>query len=119
MTCASGPILSRMIWRQAPHGVSEVGFERSPLSQVTASRTGLAPAAMALKIPFRSAQIVRPYEADSTLQPRKSWPSAVSTAAPTGKWEYGASALSAAFLASASSSPDVLCAIVFPTYATC
>jgi hypothetical protein len=38
------------------------------------------------------AHTVRPYEAFSTLQPLMTWPSEVSSAAPTLKLEYGATA---------------------------
>lgn len=55
-----------------------------------------SPAATAEKMAVRSAQIVSPYEAFSTLQPQNSLPSGVRSAAPTRKCEYGAKARSRA-----------------------
>jgi CNT family concentrative nucleoside transporter len=70
--------------RQAPQGVW-------PPTVAMAMATNLRlPAATALNTAVRSAQIVKPYEAFSTLQPTKIWPSSVSSAAPTKNLEYGA-----------------------------
>lgn len=59
------------------------------------------PAATAEKIATLSAHNVSPKLADSTLQPAKISPRAVSTAAPTRKFEYGAKAFSRADIAAA------------------
>ena len=50
-------------------------------------KLGRQPAATAAKTAVRSAQLVSPYDAFSTLQPAKSWPSSANTAAPTGNFE--------------------------------
>src|SRR5512140_3331985 len=52
----------------------------------------VSPAATAATTAPRSAQIVAPYEADSTLHPATIRPLPHSTAAPTWKDEYGARA---------------------------
>lgn len=59
-----------MTWRQAPQGVNDVGSLGSPAAQETAIALGRDPEAIAENIATRSAQIVNPYDADSTLQPR-------------------------------------------------
>ncbi len=48
-----------------------------------------APSATAAPIAIRSAQIVSPYEALSTLAPTNTRPSAASSAAPTRNLLYG------------------------------
>src|SRR6202795_5048361 len=58
-----------------------------------------SPSLSALKIATRSAQIVSPYVAFSTLQPPKILPEVLRKAAPTRKLEYGACAFSRACLA--------------------
>src|SRR5689334_4461937 len=57
------------------------------------------PSDKALNIATRSAHTVRPYVAFSMLQPVITWPSAVSSAAPTLKCEKSACACSLARLA--------------------
>jgi hypothetical protein len=52
------------------------------------------PVAMAEKIATRSAHIVKPYDAFSTLTPVKTFPRSSRTAAATGNREYGAYAKS-------------------------
>src|SRR5437879_6178824 len=97
---ASGPN-SEITWRQAPQG--EQG---TPLSLVTATAriSILGPnSATAEKIAVRSAQLVIPYEAFSTLHPAKISPPAVRIAAPTRNFEYGAWAFCIAFSARRSS----------------
>src|SRR5262245_60710959 len=71
--------------RQAPHGEWPPGVATAIATQFFDS-----PAATALTTADRSAQIVRPYEAFSTLQPVKILPEAVNSAAPTLNFEYGA-----------------------------
>src|SRR6266851_1258701 len=63
-----------------------------------------APAATAWKIALRSAQIVWPNDAFSTLQPANTRPSDVRTAAPTGNRLYGQYALTLAWCAAVASS---------------
>src|ERR1700731_3871393 len=58
-----------------------------------------SPSLTALKIATRSAHMVRPYVAFSTLQPPQILPEALRDAAPTRKLQYGAHASSIAFLA--------------------
>jgi hypothetical protein len=65
--------------RQAPQG--NAGVLPSATTAIAARR--LAPAAMAADTALRSAQMVRPYEAFSTLHPVKTLPSSEATAAPT------------------------------------
>src|SRR5689334_6962383 len=55
-----------------------------------------SPSESALRSATRSAQTVRPYDAFSTLQPPKTRPARVRSAAPTLKPEYGAMARSRA-----------------------
>src|ERR1700722_17878215 len=57
--------------------------------------------ATAVKIAVRSAQLVMPYDAFSTLQPRKILSVVVSSAAPTLNFEYGACAFFMARFAAA------------------
>ena len=64
------------------------------------------PAATAVLNATRSAQIVRPYEACSTLQPLMISPDSVSKAAPTRNFEYGACACARAAHAQRISSED-------------
>src|SRR5262245_61001626 len=61
------------------------------------------PSESALNMATRSAQTVSPYVAFSTLQPVTIVPSSVSSAAPTLKCEYGATACSRARRAAATS----------------
>src|ERR1700726_2670193 len=58
-----------------------------------------SPSLTALKIATRSAHVVSPYVAFSTLHPPKILPEALRRAAPTRKFEYGACAFSLACLA--------------------
>jgi hypothetical protein len=86
-TTASGPN-SAITCRQAPQG--EQGAPRR-FTTATATIAGFrALAATAAKMALRSAQIVSPYDAFSTLHPVKMRPSSSSTAAPTWNFEYGA-----------------------------
>src|SRR5687767_4018807 len=62
-----------------------------------------SPSDKAFSSATRSAQTVRPYEAFSTLQPPYTRPSAVISAAPTLKPEYGATACSRACRAAVTS----------------
>src|SRR5512140_828253 len=62
----------------------------------------VSPAATAATTAPRSAQIVAPYEADSTLHPATIRPLPHSTAAPTWKDEYGARARDCAVSAASS-----------------
>src|ERR1700693_341866 len=63
------------------------------------ARKPRSPSLIALKIATRSAQMVSPYVAFSTLQPEKILPEVLRKAAPTRKFEYGAWAFSLACLA--------------------
>jgi hypothetical protein len=84
--------------RHAPQG-------DTPPTEAMASRENCcSPAATAEKIAVRSAQIVKPYEAFSTLQPRNSLSSGVRNAAPTRNFEYGANARRRAANAASTSS---------------
>src|SRR2546423_13310950 len=90
------PQYSHMSCRHGPHGV-----EGSSDCVTTAmARNFRSPAASAESSATRSAQTVNPYVQFSTLQPRKTLPSAVSSAAPTLNLEKGATALSRACVAS-------------------
>src|SRR5665811_201394 len=84
-TRTSGPNSARS-WRQIPHGLdgSRVGVT------TTQARIAVSPAATAPTTALRSAQIVAPYEADSTLHPGNDAPLPLRTAAPTLNLEYGA-----------------------------
>jgi hypothetical protein len=64
ITIALGPN-SLMTWRQAPHGAvgTCVGV------YTTTARMARSPAEAAVKMAVRSAQLLKPYEAFSTLQP--------------------------------------------------
>jgi hypothetical protein len=64
-TTASGRINSLMNWRQAPQG----GQGRSPDEYTTSACRPSAPASTAAASAFRSAQVVSPSEAFSTLHP--------------------------------------------------
>src|SRR5690242_6925317 len=66
-------------WRHAPHG--DAGGSASVAT--TMRRNPRAPAATPAPMAMRSAQMVRPYEALSTLVPTYTVPSAPSSAAPT------------------------------------
>lgn len=70
-------------WRHAPQGYGSA----EPVEIITMSEKSFAPAVMAEKMAFLSAHIVSPNDAFSTLQPENIWPSAVSNAAPTLKFE--------------------------------
>src|ERR1039457_281894 len=84
------PQNSQRIWRHAPQG-----GVRTSVSAATATRRHLrAPSEIALKTATRSAHIVRPYVAFSTLQPVKIRPDSSSIAAPTLNFENGAWAFS-------------------------
>src|SRR5215217_319532 len=89
---------SHRTWRHAPHG----GVGRS--SSVTTARQSIrrSPAVTAANAAFRSAHIVMPYEAFSTLTPAKIRPPA-NAAAPTANMLYGAYACSRACAAAATS----------------
>ena len=89
MTTSMSRHWSQSTWRQAPHG--DAGGSAS-VTTATA-RNFRAPSEIALKTAVRSAHTVRPYDADSTLQPVKIVPSSARSAAPTRKLEYGAEAL--------------------------
>src|SRR2546423_6593908 len=72
--------------RQAPHGnAGFLEFVTMPIATKSFS-----PAAIAAATADRSAQIVRPNDTFSTLQPLKIFPLLVLTAAPTVNFEYGA-----------------------------
>ena len=78
-----------LTWRHAPHG--EQATPRSFTTATARIRTCLPPrAATAEKIAVRSAQLVSPYEAFSTLHPVNTSPVSSRTAAPTRNLEYGA-----------------------------
>src|SRR5207249_260682 len=66
-------------WRHAPHG--DAGGSTSVAT--TMRLNPRAPSAIAAPIAIRSAQMVSPYEALSTLAPTNTPPSAASSAAPT------------------------------------
>lgn len=70
--------------RQAPQGAWP------PAVAIATARNVVCPAATAEPIATRSAQIVMPYDAFSTLQPTNTSPSSAIRAAPTAKWLYGA-----------------------------
>src|SRR5687767_6777197 len=91
------PANSHRIWRQAPHG----GVGALVSATIAMRRNWRWPSEIALKTATRSAHIVSPYVAFSMLQPVTTWPSAVSSAAPTVKVEYGACAYSRALRAAA------------------
>src|SRR5260370_13629940 len=77
-----------MTCRQAPHGAHGM-----PWSCVTATERIWVRGpncATAENIAVLSAQLVIPYEAFSTLQPKKISPLVVRIAAPTRNFEYGA-----------------------------
>src|ERR1043165_7757490 len=84
------PPNSHRICRQAPHG--GVGAFVSATTAMRENRR--SPSEIALTMATRSAQIVRPYVAFSTLQPVMIRPSGVWRAAPTLNPEYGACAFS-------------------------
>ncbi len=72
-------------WRHAPQGAvgDAVGvYTATALSDVS-------PAETAVKIADRSAQLQSPNEAFSTFVPVYIFPEDISTAAPTGNFEYG------------------------------
>jgi hypothetical protein len=68
-----------MNWRQMPHGAAGSG----PRVTITAATNERRPLATAWQIAFRSAQIVPPKLAFSTLQPATTAPSEHANAAPT------------------------------------
>src|SRR5581483_3942111 len=77
-----------MTCRHAPHGAQGTSLA---FTTVTALISMPGPSfATAAKMAVRSAQLVSPYDAFSTLQPAMISPVLVSTAAPTWKLEYGA-----------------------------
>ncbi len=80
---------SAITWRQAPQGVTGV-FESAMIAMASKS---FSPAAKAVKMALRSAQLVKPNEMFSILQPRNTLPLFVRRAAPIGKCEYGVYAL--------------------------
>src|SRR5579872_660910 len=97
---ASGPN-SKITCRQAPQGEQATPWS---LVTATASISIFGPSsATAEKMAVRSAQLVIPYEAFSTLQPLKICPLVRRMAAPTRKFEYGAWAFFMTFLAVCSS----------------
>ena len=59
------------------------------LAATTMRTKSRCPSLTALATAVRSAQMVGPKEAFSMLQPVNTEPSLHSSAAPTGKWEYG------------------------------
>src|SRR6266481_563693 len=91
----TSPQNSQINWRQAPHG----GVRTSVSVTTEMASKPRSPSLMALKMAMRSAQMVRPYVAFSTLQPPKILPEVARSAAPTRKLEYGACAFSLACFA--------------------
>ncbi len=87
-TTSSSGLNSASTCRHAPHG--KTGSGKSVTIAIAAS--SLSPPATAAATALRSAQIVRPSETFSTLQPVKIVPDFVSNAAPTENFEYGACA---------------------------
>lgn len=79
MTSRSGAN-STNAWRQMPQG--GVGWCAADVMTTRVKRR--APAAIAVPSATRSAQVPAGYDAFSTLQPAYTWPSTVSSAAPTG-----------------------------------
>ena len=84
----SSPPNSAITWRQAPHGMNcEMSLVAGASGHEMATVVRLLhPAATAAKMATRSAQMVRPSEAFSTLQPQNTLPFA-KTAAPTRNLE--------------------------------
>src|SRR5574338_898781 len=70
-------------WRQAPHGAAGGSMSLT----ITIRRKRLLPCVTAVATAARSAQMVSPYDAFSTLQPANTRPSSPSRAAPTRKCE--------------------------------
>src|SRR6187401_672553 len=91
------PVYSQSNCRQAPHGGVGASVSATTAS-IVKSRW---PSVSALSKATRSAQTVSPYVAFSTLAPVMTVPSRVSSAAPTLKCEYGATARSRASRAAA------------------
>src|SRR5579862_1672092 len=90
-----------MTCRHAPQGEHATPWS---LVTVTASISMFGPSsATAEKIAVRSAQLVIPYEAFSTLQPEKILPLVNRMAAPTWNLEYGACAFFITLVAARSS----------------
>ncbi len=79
---------SAITWRHAPHGRTRLPFGPSATTAMEANCR--IPWATALAMAARSAQIVRPKDAFSTLQPVTMEPFLPSRAAPTLNLEYGA-----------------------------
>src|SRR5260370_16789875 len=102
-----------MTCRQAPHGA-----HGTPWSLVTATaRISMRGpnCATAENIAVLSAQLVIPYEAFSTLQPKKISPLVVRIAAPTRNFEYGAWAFFMTFRADVNNFSRTSAAIIpFP-----
>lgn len=84
-TGASAAMNSPSTCRHAPHGT-----ELPRRLVVAHAPRRRSPAATAATTALRSAQIVSPYDAFSTFTPVNTRPDAPSTAAATGKREYGA-----------------------------
>src|SRR6187399_1350956 len=79
MITSRSPPNSQRICRHAPHG----GVGAAVSATTTTRRKRRCPSEIALNMATRSAQIVSPYVAFSTLQPVMIVPSDVSSAAPT------------------------------------
>src|SRR5437899_205289 len=97
------PQYSQSNWRHGPQG--GVGAAVSAATAIIVNSR--SPSERALSSATRSAQTVRPYDAFSTLQPEKIVPVRERSAAPTRKFEYGATANSRAARAAATSSVSV------------
>src|ERR1700732_3315470 len=95
MLTGMSPQNSHINWRHAPQG----GVSISVSVKTAMALNPRSPSLTALKIATRSAQMVSPYVAFSTLQPAKIRPDVLRKAAPTRKLEYGACAFSRACLA--------------------
>ena len=83
MSTRQSGLESANTWRHRPQGATGSGVSATTARAVKSR----APAATAVKIATRSAQIVALREAGSMLQPEKISPAAVRTAAPTLKLE--------------------------------
>jgi hypothetical protein len=95
MLTGMSPQNSQINCRHAPQG----GVSTSVSVTTAMALKPRSPSLTALKIATRSAHIVSPYVAFSTLQPEKILPEMLRKAAPTRKFEYGACAFSLACLA--------------------
>src|ERR1700732_5506085 len=95
MLTGMSPQNSHINWRHAPQG----GVSISVSVTTAMALNPRSPSLTALKIATRSAHMVSPYVAFSTLQPPKILPDVLRKAAPTRKLEYGACAFSLACLA--------------------